>query len=297
MRRPAPRAEIALVDRRVQRGEEQVLEHGLVVVRPLGVVVRQRPAGEAVVEQPAGNQSFLLQEPDEQQPRDQADHVAFGGAAAGAVVREHAFAGGAFEPLEQVAVEAAVQRFDVEHALPRGVQVVESADTVADEARQRQFAQDVEVRPVGARGPDVLDQRDALQHVVRVVPLVCAAVRGGDRQGFAVPEQQYDRHGQAAVDGARHRRQRGAGVRAIFQIRRHEQERLHAAAVECAIEQPGLAGDLRAGELEDDVRRTPRREHPALLVRQRLGSAQPVHEFLDAAHVLCQFAAVAERAQ
>ncbi len=292
-------AEGALFDLGVQGGEEQVLEHGAVVVRLVGRVVLERVAGEAFLEQLAGDQPLLLQEPDEEQAGDQPDDVALLRPLSGAVVGEAGVGDGPLEPPEQVLVEAPVQRLDVEHALPRGEQAVEVPDAPVHEAGQRQIDEDVDVRPV--RLPpvprvDVLDQGHPLQHVAAVVPLVGAAVDGGQRQGLPVAEQDDDRHGEAAVDGARRLRQFRPAVGAVREVRRHEQEGLGAPPVEF-LEQLRMAADLVARDLEDDIGRTPRVEQPALPVRQGLRLFEQGHEFGDAPHVRRPLAAVAEGVQ
>ena len=290
-------AEGAIVDPGVEGGEEQVLEHRPVILRALRRVVFERPAGEVLLEQRLGDQPLLLQEPDEEKAGDQADDVALGRSLAGAVVGEAALRRRPLEPLEQLAIEAAVEELDVERPFPRGVQTVEIADAVRlDQTGKRELGEDVEVRPVRARGADVLDQGHAIQDVAAVVPPVGAAMDDGQGQGRAVPEQDDHRHGEAAIDGARRLRQLGAAVGPVFEVRRHEQERLDAPPVEIP-EQPGLAADLLPGDLEDDVGRPPGPEQPALPLGQRPLLLQQGHERIDAAHVRGPLAVVAERVQ
>ena len=297
MRHAALPAEGALVDPGVEGGEEQVLEHRPVILRALRRVVFERPASEALLEQRLGDQLLLLQEPDEEKAGDQADDVALGRSLAGAVVGEAALRRRPLEPLEQLVIEAAVEELDIERPFPCGVQTVEIVDAVRlDQAGKRELGEDVEVRPVRARGADVLDQGHAIQNVTAVVPPVGAAMDDGEGQGRAVPEQDDDGHGKAAIDGARRLRQIGAAVGPVFEVRRHEQERLDAPPVE-VLEQPGLAADLLPGDLEDDIGRPPGPEQPALPLGQRSLLLQQGHERIDAAYLRGPLAAVAERVQ
>ena len=297
--RPGPRTEAALVDLGVQRGEEQVLEHGPVVVRAVGRVFLERAAGEDLVEQLLRNQPLLFQEPDEQQPCDEADDVPFGRTLSGAVVRKATGGDGALEPAEELPVEALVERLDVEDLLPFRVQVVEAADAGVDHARQREVTKDVDVRPVRVGGADVLDQRHLLQHVACRVSLVGAAVHGGQRHGRTVAEQDDDRHREAAIDRSGGVGQMRAGVGAVLQVGGHEQEGLRAARVEprAVIEQVGLAADLAVGDLKHDLDSAPLFEQGALPVGQRLGGMQTISELRDIAHIGRAPAAVAERTQ
>ncbi len=71
-------AEPAPVDLGVQRGEEQILQHGAIVgIACVTVVVLQQPADLRFDEQIVGDQTLLLDEPYEQQPSYEPDDVLF----------------------------------------------------------------------------------------------------------------------------------------------------------------------------------------------------------------------------
>ena len=291
-----PLAEGALADLGVESGEEQVLEHRAVVVRRFPLVIPERFASEALIEQLAHDEPLLLQEPDEEQAGDQADDVTFGRALAGAVVGEAGFGDGALEPSEQLAVEPPVERLNVEHPLPCGVQVIEGADTHADEARERQLAKNLDMRPVRVAGANVLDERDALQNVPAAVAPVGASVDGGQREGRAVTKQDDDRHGKAVVYDAHHLRQFGPAVAAVIQTRRHEQKGLGAPLVE-VLEQARMVADLLPGDLEHDIGGTPRVEQRALPDGQGVLFFEQGEQPGDASYVHCALAVVPERAE
>ena len=219
-------SECAFADFRVQRGEEQILEHGAVIVGPVGRMLRERAAGKVFLEHRIRCQPLFFQEPDEQQPRNQPDDVPLRGAVPGPVVREAAFCDRALEPAEQLAVETPVQFLDVECAFPCSVQVVEAVHARGgDQSGQREFGKDVGMRPMrGPVGADAFDERHFLQHVPVRIPFVHAAVDHGERHRRPVPEQDNDRHAEQAVDGAGGVGQVRAVVVAFFQTHGQEQE-------------------------------------------------------------------------
>ena len=94
-------AETALPDFGVQRGKEQVLQHGAVVGIPAGAVVVLEQAGDLVFdEQVVGHQPFLLEEPDEQQAGDESDDVFLRRQGNGLAGGEPGGGDGAFKPGE-----------------------------------------------------------------------------------------------------------------------------------------------------------------------------------------------------
>ena len=292
-------AEAALVDRGVQRGEEQVLQHGAVVAAFGRVAAFQRGAGEAFLEKIGGNEAFFLEEPDEQQAGNQADDVPLAAARPGAVVGEAALLDRPLEPAEQFAVEAPVQLLDVERSLPGDVQLVEVVNVRFPHARQRELAEDFEVRAVRVGEADVLDQGDLFEHVLLGGALVCAAVDDGQGQRCAVPVEDENRHMHEAVDGAGHVGQARAGVGVLGEFDGQEEKRVVAAAFERSGLQgrhlPGLLGDFVGGDLEDDIDAAPGVEQGALLGGQSSFGVEILEQFGGAADGRGALAAVAER--
>ena len=211
-------AETALADLGVQRGEEQVLHDRAVVrIARVPVVVLQQAGDLRFGEQFGGDQPLFLDEPHEQQPRNQADDVFFGRQGAGLVGGEGRLGHGAGEPGEQRRVEAFVQRLGIQRTEQRGEQAIEGARLLVrgqpvQPFGQGQRVQDVEVGAVGVLGLDVADERDAAEHVAAGIALVRAAVDDGEGQPAGVAEQHDDRHGKQAVELAGHVGQRGAGI-------------------------------------------------------------------------------------
>ena len=221
---------------------------------------------------------------------------------AGPVVGEAALGGGPPEPLEQLAVEAPVERLDVERPFPCGVQAVEVADARLDQTGKREVGEDVDVRPVRVGGADVLDQRHALQDVAAVVAPVGAAVDDGQGQGRAAAEQEDGRHREQAVDGAGRLGEFGPAAGPVVEFDGQEQEGLDPAPVEPRRpEQAVLPGadfaDLLVGDLKDDLDRAPGVEQRPPRLRQPGPGVEAVEELRDASHVFRALAAVAERAQ
>ena len=221
----------------VQGGEKQVLQNRPVVVALLAVLVRcqlEQFAQRGFIEQFGGHEALFLQEPDKDQPGQQANQrhggAAGGGRVAGVVERlafgkRHAgaFANRPVIPFGQLFVEAVIERLDIEHLEPGGVELFKAGGhELGVHFAQRHAFQNAQVGGVGLLEVNVLDERDlAFDHVQRAVALVGAAVNHGNRQQrravFARMAKQQDcRHGEQAVDFARQRGQPGAAPGAGF---------------------------------------------------------------------------------
>ena len=194
---------LSFFDRRVECGEEKVLEDGLVVPALLVIVaVGDAPIADEIFESAFGekvgrDESFLAEKPAEDHPREQADEgfrIPVVSVLCRAL-RESCMKPRPVEPVANFAEELFVERLNVEGLLPRGVECDEVGEVMfLVKGVEGQVEQDFDVRPVGVGEPDVLDERDFFQHVLRFVALVEAAVDDGERERVAVPKQQHDRH-------------------------------------------------------------------------------------------------------
>ena len=268
-------AEPALVDFGVEGGKEQVLQHGAVVGIAGGAVVVFKQAGDLMLdEQVVGDQAFLLEEPDEQQAGDESDDVFLGRQGNGLVGGEPGGGDGAFEPGEQIPVEAAVEGFGVQGGQPGFQEAVKVAGFAvgvqpAEARRQGQVGQDVQVGAVGAGRIDFADEGDAADDIaVGVVAVGAAADEGqGNPSGIVgvvggvvgSSEEDDHRDGEAAVEFAGQGGVAAAGVGGIAQGYGGEEEAAGVAGVKdgggVSIKEGLLLGgrNFGAGELEQDT--------------------------------------------
>ena len=155
-------------------------------------ISRARHNGEPVTDDANALRETL--EPDEQHPGDEPDDVALGRAFAGPVVGEAARGNRPLEPAEQVAVEAPVQRLDIEHALPGGVQVVEITNACLDKAGQGEVAEDrrmpvLRLRPLREAANPLGDRR------IEAAQMIAGAGNcDGVQQGQEVRAQPLDQN-------------------------------------------------------------------------------------------------------
>ena len=172
--------ERSLVDLRVQRGEEEVLQHGAVVVCRVGRVVLEGRGGERLREDVLWHEALLFEEPDEQQARDQPDHLPFKAAIALAVVGEAALDERSLKPLKQLSIETPVELLGVQCVFPRPMQVVEGGDALGlHKAGQRQLRQDDQMGAVRGTHVHILHESHPFQHVAVAVATVGAAMDHG----------------------------------------------------------------------------------------------------------------------
>ena len=140
----------------VQGGEEQVLENSAVVgVATVRVIVLQRVPDLVFHEQPVGDESLLLDEPDEHEARDEPDDVFLGRQDSVSFCRELSGLCGAVKPLEQFAVEASVEFLGVQRVQPGGEQSLEFLGLSmgvhpVQAIIQRDVGEDVQMRAVRA---------------------------------------------------------------------------------------------------------------------------------------------------
>ena len=117
----------------VERTEEQVLQDGLVVAAGIGVQFVQDFQQIGFVKQLFRDQAFFLEKPAEDQSGKQSNQ---GSSAAFLIVlfgisRKFDLRKCPEIPVGQFAVEAFVQKFDVEDFFPSGVQIIEGVDRLS----------------------------------------------------------------------------------------------------------------------------------------------------------------------
>ena len=147
----------------VERGEEEILQDGLIVGGAgfaLGIEILEELGEIGGVEKLFRDEALFLEEPAEDEAREQADEA--GGAAFLIIGFE---VGGEFDlrerpeiPVGQLAVETLVEQVDIENLLPRGVQGVEIIDRQSlgmDEVRDGKGRENVEMAAMGSGERDV----------------------------------------------------------------------------------------------------------------------------------------------
>ena len=171
-------AETALLNGRVQGGKEQVLQDGAVVgIAAIPVVILQQLRRPMLGKQLAGDQPLFLEEPDEQQPRNQADDMLLRRPRNLFTGRKPGHGDRPLKPLKQFRIETPVERLGVQSRQPGVQQPVKIARLAMpvhpfQPRRQRQLAQNVQMRPVRIDRVDFPDQRHAAQHIpVRIIAI------------------------------------------------------------------------------------------------------------------------------
>ena len=263
-------AERSLFDLRIQGGEKEILQHGAVVVRGVRRVMLEGCGGERLGEDVLRHQAFFLEEPDEQQARDQPDHMPFQAAGAGAVVREFALRNRALVPSEQLPVEAAVELLGIQRVLPRPVQVVEVGDAcVLDQAGERQVRQDVEMGAVRRLRVHVLHQRHSRQYVAVAVATVSATMDHRETAPLAVAKKEHNRYREQAVHRPRHLGEGRPTVDARRQVNGDEYEGFDTLRIERFVnEQAADAAHLLVSHLEHQLHVLPSVEQAQLPLGQ-----------------------------
>ena len=152
------------------------------------------------------HQTTLFDEPDKNQPRQQANHadgVALLGLFATALRKVHLLDGPHIPP-GQLFVEGFVKLLRGQHANPGIVKLAEVAGAaLVAQVLQRQLRQDVDVGGVRVRQPHVLDDGNArVKHLAAGIAQVLAAVNHGQRQAVAIAKQHDGRHGETLVQPA-----------------------------------------------------------------------------------------------
>ena len=186
-------AETALVDLGVQGGEEQVLQHRAIIgIAAVPIVIPQQAGDLRLDEQVAGNQSLLLDEPDEQQTGDEADDVLFGAQGSGLIGGKPGLfdVDGAVEPGEQILVEPPVEFLGVQFVQPGGQQAVKIVLLVVGvhpfrALGQRELGQNVQMGAVGIGRVNLPYERHFAQHIALRGALVLAAVDEGHSEQIA----------------------------------------------------------------------------------------------------------------
>ena len=104
------------------------------------------------------HQSFLFEEPDKEQARDEANNLH-----RVCLIGKTAFGNGPLIPCIQLAVELAVEGLGIQNAFPRLVERLKRVNGVGlDEAVQRELGEDVQMRAVRCGQVDVPNQRHLL---------------------------------------------------------------------------------------------------------------------------------------
>ena len=181
---------------------------------------------------------------------------------------EFDFTDGPGKPIHQFAIKALVQFLRGKDSLPGVVKLGEIADGTGllSQPMQREALQQIQMGAVRLATIYVADKRNAGEDVTGAVAKIFAAVDNGERDGGAVPEKHQHRHGHKAIQGASDggkfgARRRFAG-RHGRQIHREENVGFDFFGLEGvwrAEEQPLpiIAGQFRAGDLEEEVHGAP----------------------------------------
>ena len=261
------------------------MEDGAVVrIAVLAVVIAQQRRDALFDEQVFVHQPLLLDEPDEQQPRDEPDDVFFGLQRNGFARGESRFLDGALKPREKVFVELLVELFGIERGEPGFKQPVEVFGLAArlhplQPFIERQLGENIEMGAVGVVRNNLADERDAADDVPVRVPPVGAAVNEGESQPpVGRAEQDGAGHGEGFVDLAREGGAAPARVSRAVQVDGGEQEAARVAVLESPgrVEQRhlGAPADFAVGYLEHDAHGGGAREKVALGLGVG-GSGQP----------------------
>ena len=256
-------AEAALGDFRVEGCEEEVLEDGAVVGVAGGAVVVLEERGDLRLrEEFGGDQALLLDEPDEEEARDEADDVLLRTEGFRAGGWELGLVAGALEPSEEFPVEALVEFLGVEGGEPcvkESVEVGEFA-VVAHPSRagvERQVREDVEVGAVRVPGVDLADEGDGADDVVLGAPPVGAAVDEGEREEpVGVAEEDDGGNVEPLVDLAGEVGVLAALVGAAVEFDGQEEETAGDALVEgVVLDEAALQplADVEVGDLKEDA--------------------------------------------
>ena len=206
------------------------MQHRLVVIVFTRFLVRwgMEQAGEGLfVEQTFRDQLLLLEEPDKDQPGEQADErhrwAALRGRVIGVVQRLARGEGDIripmkcpVVPVSQFLVELLVEDLDVQRCHPGFVEIVEAGrgEFLADLMQCHAF-QNADMGCVGCAWIDVLDDGNlAVDHVARGIALVATTVDHSQRQQVfqvmpRMPEEQDDRHWKQPVHFSGDARQAG----------------------------------------------------------------------------------------
>lgn len=222
-------AEAAFFDRGGERGEEQVLQDGLVVTAGgVAVGVGGVPVGEQAGdfrrgEKAVGQEVFFAEKPRKDETSEQANE-GLGIVVVGVFDRAFRKPGVNARPIKPVAnfgEETAVQSLNIEGLAPGFVEGDEAGDgfvarLLGDEFGKGEVGQDFKMRAMGLRAVDVFDEGDLFENIARAVSFMQAAVDDAERKDVALPEEQQGRHIEEAIEGAGGVGQFGAGVSAGF---------------------------------------------------------------------------------
>jgi len=245
----------------VERGEEQVLQDGLIVGAGVGREVGEDALQLRLDEEFLGDKPLFLQEPTEDETCEEADKR--GGAAFVAVFLSIGWELNLREcpeiPVGQLTVKTLVKQLDVENLLPRsveGVEVIDRQPLRVDEVGDGEGGEDVEVTAMGLRERDITDDGDLAKDVAGGVTLVLTTVDNSDRKnGLLVSEvlyEHHDGHGEDAVDLACNSCEFAPWIVATGQLYGEKEIGAEQAGIDrVVLEEARLAGELLVCELEE----------------------------------------------
>lgn len=206
----------------IQRGEEKVLEDGLVVGRAIGRKVFQNPSQVRFGKEFFGDKALLLEEPAENESSEQTNQAS--GTSFFVVLLD---VGRKIDlrqcpeiPVGEFPVEALVEELDIEDLFPRCVKLIKVLydATAFGQLLQRERRQDVQVAWMRLFDDDVLNQRDLAQHILTLVALVQAAVDRSNGKPPAYLEQHHHWHREDPIDLAGNACELAARVFALGQF-------------------------------------------------------------------------------
>jgi hypothetical protein len=220
----------------------------------------------AGIEEVIRKQSFFLHKPAKDQARDEANEAlrfvsigvldVFGLGELDVVQRPEI-------PVGDFLEETLVEFGTVEGLLPRGLEFRPVGEVMLlVQLGEGEIEQDFDVGAVRVGDPNVFDERDFFEDILRFVAFVETARNDGKGERVAVAEQQHRGHAEEFVDFAGDARKLGAGVFGVLQGDGEEKIGFNAGIIVLAFafeDEVALTGglDFVARELEEEVNGLP----------------------------------------
>ncbi len=179
------------------------MQYGFVVATRIGRHVVEHGLELALIEQVLWYQPLFLDEPHENEARDQADDI--GGSTliyiGVCACWEGDVLGSPKIPVGDVAVEALVEFATAENIAPYPLQVHKTAHgMLLQNGRQCEVIQNIQMPPVWLGDVDVFDERDLFEYIAGIITLMHTAVDNGNGEGIAMLKQDEHRHGEVPVE-------------------------------------------------------------------------------------------------
>ncbi len=264
--------------------EKEVLEDGFVVG---GIRRRHREREDSptkeqfgylrFVKERVGDEPFLLEKPDEDEARDEADDtrcIAHCPVVAG-IVWEGDVVDGPEIPVGEFTEEAFVEFSTIQRLLPCLMQRKEIGDAVgAVECGEGEVCENFDVCAMRVDDVNILDETDFFEDIAFSRVLVGAAVDDRERECLSVLEEEHRGHGEPLVDFARDVGERVAAISVSPQFHGEEEIRVIDGRGGCVCRQRCARGcparasggegvEFVFGELEEELKGVP-------FVQQRL---------------------------